>query len=42
MSIPEKTFSLTAQAATLDLGAGHKVDTWRFNGAAPGLELRVQ
>ena len=38
---PTKTFHLTAQAATLDLG-GQTVEAWTFNGSAPGPELRVQ
>src|SRR4051812_37694467 len=38
---PTRTFHLTAQTATLDLG-GQAVDAWTFNGSAPGPELRVQ
>jgi FtsP/CotA-like multicopper oxidase with cupredoxin domain len=38
---PTKSFHLTAQAVTLDLG-GQTVDAWTFDGTAPGPELRVQ
>ncbi len=36
-----RRFTLTAQAAHLDLGGGVAVDAWTFNGTAPGPLLRV-
>jgi FtsP/CotA-like multicopper oxidase with cupredoxin domain len=36
------TFTLTAQSAQLDLGAGVRADAWTFNGTAPGPTLRVR
>jgi FtsP/CotA-like multicopper oxidase with cupredoxin domain len=39
---PVKAFTLTAQAATIDLGAGRTAAAWTFNGSAPGPELRVR
>jgi FtsP/CotA-like multicopper oxidase with cupredoxin domain len=39
---PVKTFTLTAQAATVDLGQGRTVEAWTYNGSTPGPELRVE
>jgi FtsP/CotA-like multicopper oxidase with cupredoxin domain len=36
------TFTLTAQPAQLEFGAGVRADAWTFNGAAPGPTLRVR
>lgn len=35
-------FTLTAEPAQLDLGAGVRADAWTFNGTAPGPTLRVR
>ncbi|MEO8609534.1 MAG: multicopper oxidase family protein [Chloroflexota bacterium] len=39
---PLKTFTLTAQTATIDLGGGKVVDAYTYNGTLPGPEIRVQ
>ncbi|HLZ58588.1 MAG TPA: multicopper oxidase family protein [Ktedonosporobacter sp.] len=37
-----KQFTLTAQAAQIQLGSGVSIPAWTFNGSAPGPTLRVQ
>ncbi len=39
---PVKSFTLTAQTATIDLGNGKLENAYTYNGTVPGPELRVQ
>lgn len=39
---PVKAFTLTAEAARLDIGGGRTVEAYTYNGTVPGPELRVQ
>jgi FtsP/CotA-like multicopper oxidase with cupredoxin domain len=39
--IPDKTFTLTADATKIQLASGKTIDGWTYNGSAPGPELRV-
>src|SRR5579859_3532955 len=39
---PVKSFTLTAQPATIDMGNGKHFDAYTYNGTVPGPELRVQ
>src|SRR5258707_9908262 len=39
---PVKSFTLTTQPATIDLGDGKPIDVYTYNGTIPGPELRVQ
>lgn len=39
---PIKSFTLTAQTSSHDLGNGKTIDAYTFNGTIPGPELRVQ
>ncbi|GAA1858891.1 multicopper oxidase family protein [Asanoa iriomotensis] len=39
---PDRSFTLTAQAAKVPLTSGATVEAWTFNGQVPGPELRVR
>src|SRR5258707_11068930 len=39
---PVKSFTLTTQPATIDIGNGKHFDAYTYNGTVPGPELRVQ
>lgn len=38
---PDRTFELTASAATVRLDSGESIEAWTFNGQLPGPELRM-
>ncbi|MCW3839858.1 multicopper oxidase family protein [Micromonospora yasonensis] len=40
--VPARRFTLTAQAATVELDSGQRVEAWTFNGVTPGPQLRVR
>ncbi|MFU8875461.1 multicopper oxidase family protein [Micromonospora sp. SL4-19] len=40
--VPARRFTLTAQAAMVELDSGQRVEAWTFNGIAPGPQLRVR
>ncbi|MFJ8582293.1 multicopper oxidase family protein [Micromonospora sp. NPDC093277] len=40
--VPVRRFTLTAQAATIELDSGQQVEAWTFNGMTPGPQLRVR
>jgi len=42
LAVPVKTFTLTAQPATIDLGNGKLENAYTYNGSVPGPELHVQ
>ncbi|MCE7006328.1 multicopper oxidase family protein [Kibdelosporangium philippinense] len=37
----DKTFTVTAEAAQIQLSSGKSLDGWTYNGASPGPEIRV-
>jgi FtsP/CotA-like multicopper oxidase with cupredoxin domain len=39
---PDRRFTLTAQQRRVQLGSGHTIDAWTFDGQLPGPELRVR
>lgn len=39
--VPDKTYTLTAEEATIRLASGRTIDGWTFNGTSPGPEIRV-
>ncbi|RSM76777.1 copper oxidase [Kibdelosporangium aridum] len=39
---PDKTFTVTAEAAKIQLSSGRTLDGWTYNGGTPGPEIRVK